>query len=149
MNELMEARGNADNEIEAESDAWKAGPTLEPYVRAGTAGLNARVVEFIAKPGRAKDLQDCIRESVVDYLKKRAGFAGTMVLTSHKELRLVLVFSFWSTERAATENRWEDSRIVRQAVNPLIDVCARVNTYTAAIPATPKMMVQVADLQVC
>ena len=118
-------------------------------MRAGAFTSNARAVEFIAKPGKATELEECIRGEVLEFLKKRAGFLGAVVLTSHKESRLILVISFWSTERAAVENRWEDSRIVRQMAHPLIDVRAKVHTYTAAIPAAPKMSAQVADLQVC
>jgi heme-degrading monooxygenase HmoA len=149
MRELMESGAEVSEESDYQTESWKAGTALESFMHVGTSGLNARAVEFIAKPGKAVELQECIRGKVLEFLKKRAGFSGTIVLTSHKESRLILVLSFWSTERAAAENRWEDSRVVRQTVDPLIDVRARVHTYTAAIPTTPKISMQIADLQVC
>jgi hypothetical protein len=149
MSHLIESGAEMSEESNCSPDTWKAGPALESFVGAGTSALNARAVEFIAKPGKVRELQECIRGQVVESLKRRAGFSGTIVLTSHKESRLVLVISFWTTKRAAEENHWEDSRIVRRTVYPLIDVCARVHTYAAAIPPTPKILVRIADLQVC
>lgn len=149
MNDLMESATDVREDLQGQDNSWTARSALESFVHAGTSKLNARAVEFIAKPGKAGELQERIREDVLEALRKRAGFSGTMVLTSQKETRLVLVISFWSTERAAEENHWEDSRVVRHTVYPLIDVCARVHTYSAAIPTAPKMTVHIADLQVC
>jgi heme-degrading monooxygenase HmoA len=145
----METRIEISEEASPQSDSWEAGPRLETFMRAGSSTSNARAVEFIAKPGKAAELDECIRGKVLEFLKKRAGFLGAVVLTSHKESRLILVISFWSTERAAVENRWEDSRVVRQMAYPLIDICAKVQTYTATIPGASKVSAQVADLQVC
>jgi len=149
MSQTLETGIEVGDELDSQSDTWKVGTPLETFMRAGTSTSNARAVEFIAKPGKAAELEECIRGKVLEFLKKRAGFLGAVVLTSHKESRLILVISFWSTERAAVENRWEDSRIVRQMAYPLIDVRAKVQTYIAAIPAASKLSVQVADLQVC
>ena len=149
MNHLMETTADVREDFNGANESWNAGAALESLLQAGSCKLNARAVEFIAKPGKAAELQERIRENVIEALRRRAGFSGAMVLTSHKESRLVLVISFWTTERAAEENHWEDSRVVRNTVHPLIDVCARVHTYTAAIPTAPKMTVQIADLQVC
>ena len=149
MSQTLETGIELGEELESQSDSWKAGPPLETFTRAGASTSNARAVEFIAKPGKAAELEECIRGKVLEFLKKRAGFLGAVVLTSHKESRLILVISFWSTERAAVENRWEDSRVVRQTANPLIDVRAKVQTYAAAIPPAPKASLRITDLQVC
>lgn len=93
--------------------------------------LNARVVEFIAKPGKAQLLEDCVRGEIMEFLSRQDGFSGAIILNSHQERRLILVVSFWTTQRIAAENCWERSRVVRQAAS-LIDACSRVHTYGAA-----------------
>lgn len=98
------------------------------------ANLNARAVEFIAKPGREQQLRNCMRREVAEILKRKNGFAGIFVLTSHKEPRLIRVLSLWDTEPQATENHWEDSPAVRKLVAALIDVRVKVHTYEAELP---------------
>jgi len=101
--------------------------------------LNARAVELIAKPGKSRQLRVCIRQEVVEYLSQRDGFAGTFLLTSHKEPRLNLVLSFWRTEEEASNNHWENSAAVRRLVSSLADVCRKVQTYEAALPDSPSL----------
>src|SRR5271155_3797869 len=96
--------------------------------------LNARAVEFVAKPGREQHLRNCMRREVAELLKRQSGFAGIFVLTSHKEPRLIRVLSLWDTESQATENHWEDSPAVRKLVASLIDVRVKVHTYEAELP---------------
>lgn len=100
--------------------------------------LNARAVELIAKPGKSRQLRACIRQDVVEYLNQRTGFAGTFLLTSHKEPRLNMVLSFWRTEKEASENAWEESTAVQRLVSSLADVCRKVQTYEAALPDSPE-----------
>lgn len=98
------------------------------------ANLNARAVEFIAKAGREQQLRNCMRREVAELLRRKTGFAGIFVLTSHKEPRLIRVLSLWDTEPQATENHWEDSPAVRKLVAALIDVRVKVHTYEAELP---------------
>jgi heme-degrading monooxygenase HmoA len=98
------------------------------------ANLNARAVEFIAKPGREQHLRNCMRRDVAAILKRKTGFAGIFVLTSHKEPRLIRVLSLWDTEPQATENHWEESPAVRKLVAALIDARVKVHTYEAELP---------------
>ena len=95
------------------------------------AKLNARAVEFVAKPGREQHLRNCMRREVAEILERQTGFAGVFVLTSHKEPRLIRVLSLWDTAPQATENHWEDSPLVRKLVAALIDVRVKVHTYEA------------------
>lgn len=97
-----------------------------------TQALNARVVEFIAKPGKGPLLEDCVRGEIMEFLSRQTGFSGAIILNSHQESRLILVVSFWTTQRLATGNCWEKSRAVRQMAGSLIDACSRVHTYGAA-----------------
>ena len=98
------------------------------------ANLNARAVEFVAKPGREQLLRNCMRREVAEILKRQPGFAGIFVLTSHKEPRLIRVLSLWHTAPQATENHWEDSPAVRKLVAALVDIRVKVHSYEAELP---------------
>lgn len=112
---------------------WNAGKTSKTHHHPATRTLNVRVVEFIAKPQKVQYLEDCVRGEIMEFLNQQNGFSGAMILNSHQERRLILVVSFWATQRMAAENSWESSRIVRQTVGSLIDVCSRVHTYEAEL----------------
>jgi heme-degrading monooxygenase HmoA len=116
------------------------------------ANLNARAVEFVAKPGRELHLRNCMRREIAEILKRQPGFAGIFVLTSHKEPRLIRVLSLWDTAPQATENHWEDSPAVRKLVAALVDVRVKVHTYEAELPesaeATPGAK-ELSDARMC
>jgi heme-degrading monooxygenase HmoA len=111
-----------------------------------TQTLNARVVEFIAKPGKGQLLEDCVRGEIVEFLSRQNGFSGAIVLNSHQERRLILVVSFWTTERLAAQNCWEKSRVVRQIAGSFIDACSRVHTYGAAFAKLSGLKFESADV---
>jgi heme-degrading monooxygenase HmoA len=110
------------------------------------ANLNARAVEFVAKPGREQQLRNCMRREVAEILKRQSGFAGIFVLTSHKEPRLIRVLSLWDTAPQSTENRWEDSPAVRKLVAALIDVRVKVHTYEAELPESVETTTRAREL---
>jgi hypothetical protein len=118
-------------------DAWNTlgSPKTSREVVAET--LNARLVEFIAKPGKVELLEEFVRGQIMEFLSRQRGFAGAIILNSHQEQRLVLVVSLWTTKRVSEENCWERSRVVRQAAGCLIDVCSRVHTYEAGFAGAP------------
>ncbi|MGH9756745.1 MAG: antibiotic biosynthesis monooxygenase family protein [Candidatus Acidiferrales bacterium] len=93
--------------------------------------MNARTVEFIAKAGKEDELRKRFTGGVLELLKRKEGFAGLFVLSSHKEPRRHLVLTFWKTAHDAGQNQWEESAAVRRQVSSLIDVCAKVQTYEA------------------
>lgn len=94
--------------------------------------MNARTVEFIAKAGKEEELRKRFIGGVLELLKRKGGFAGLFVLSSHKEPRRLLVLTFWKTADDAAQNQWEESAAVRRQVSSLIDVCAKVHTYEAS-----------------
>ncbi|MFZ3214818.1 MAG: antibiotic biosynthesis monooxygenase [Candidatus Acidiferrales bacterium] len=108
--------------------------------------MNARAVEFVAKPGKEQLLRSCLRRQIADRLQQQPGFSGVLLLTSHKERRLIRVLSLWETVTQSTENHWESSPSVRNLVAGLIDVCAKVHTYEAILPQSAEAARQ--DLQV-
>lgn len=121
-------------DVVCNSDPWGVTTKLASTVDGRCQTLNARSVEFIAQPGKIRELRNCIQGSLMDHLKKQRGFSSAIVLVSHKEPRLVLVMSFWKAEKDATGNRWESSATVLKMISPLIDVCSRVHTYEAVLP---------------
>lgn len=133
----------------SEFDSRMERTTLDYHDGAESGMLNARAVEFIAKPGRVQHLQNCMRREVAEILKQQTGFAGIFVLTSHKEPRLVQVLSFWNSAKQATENCWEESRAVRKLVAPLIDVCGKVQSYEAALPESPETVMKTSGVRTC
>lgn len=100
---------------------------------------HARVVEFIAKPGKNLDLRKSIGTSVLPFLEQQPGFKNSFVLTPHREPRLVLVFSFWEQEIDSRENQWESAAEIQRTVMPLVDSFSRVRTYEAMFPEAPEM----------
>lgn len=100
--------------------------------------MNARTVEFIAKAGREEELRKRFTGVVLELLRRKDGFAGLFVLSSHKEPRRLLVLTFWMTADDAAQNQWEESTAVRRQVSSLIDVCAKVHTYEASCAGLAK-----------
>ncbi len=119
-------------------DVWNALETPKMPREVVSETLNARLVEFIAKPGKVELLEEFVRSQVMEFLSHQRGFAGAIILNSHQEHRLILVVSLWATKRMSEENCWERSRIVRQAAGCLIDVCSRVHTYEAGFTNAPE-----------
>ena len=130
------------------SSPWEARSALAPNDALGTQTLHARSVELVAQPGKTRELGSCVRGVLMNHLKKQGGFAGVIVLSSVKEPRLILVMSFWKSERDAG-NRWESSAAVLKMVSPLIDVCTRVHTYQAAMPGFANAQLPAAAIPIC
>jgi heme-degrading monooxygenase HmoA len=147
MNHPIESEMVTIEEVIGNSNGWRL--KLEPNGNSGFQTLNARGVEFIAKPGRTQDLRNSIRDRVMGYLRAASGFSSAVVLTSHKEPRLVLVLTFWKTETHARNNCWEHAPAVRKMVQPLIDVCSKVQTYEAAVPKSSELEMREIRRQAC
>jgi hypothetical protein len=140
MNHSIEQEMVTIEEVIGNSSGWRV--NLESNGNSGFQTLNARGVEFIAKPGMIQALRNSIRDKVMDHLRVANGFSSAIVLTSHKEPRLVLVLTFWKTKAQARNNCWERVPAVREMVQPLIDVCSKVQTYEAALPKSSRMMMR-------
>lgn len=126
---------------------------MESHLDREAATLNARAVEFIAKPGKEQFLCRCMSRDLAVLLSGQHGFAGIFVLSSHKEPRLLQVLTFWTTARQATENHWENLPAVRKLVLPLIDALVKAHTYEASLPdsseALAPKMAEALDVQMC
>ena len=130
-------------------DLLFAGANFALDPRIGQPMWNVRAVEFICKPGKIREVHECIRGPIADLLRSADGFSNAMTLHSHGESRRVLVLSFWETEEQARANQWEDSTTARKLVSPLIDVCTRVETYEAILPEGKKTQADTAESRIC
>lgn len=130
-------------------DSHMAKLLLDYHAGSEPCVLNARAVEFIAKPGRVHHLRNCIRQEVTDLLQQQIGFIALLVLTSHKEPRLIQVLSFWDTAGQSSENRWEELPAIRRIVAPLIDARGKVHSYEAALPESPEADSQSGRVRTC
>jgi len=147
MNQQSEIEMMTIEEVTCNSEGGRPAAVSEGKSRFIT--LNARAVELIAKAGRIRELRICIREEVMEFLKHQRGFSSAIVLTSHKEPRLILVLTFWKSEKQSTECHWENARAVRRMIRELIDVCTKVHTYEAALPKMAEAGLPESVLQVC
>jgi hypothetical protein len=137
------------DDVVVSSNPSRSETDVMSHFTSGLSMLNARAVEFIAKPGRVRELRNCLRKHIVGFLKRRSGFAGAFILASHKEPRLVLVLSFWNTEREAVDNSWEDAPAVRSRVSSLVDVCTKVHTYEAALADSSALPTEETGVAIC
>lgn len=137
MGQVMEYSKKTNDVLRQDSRTWNGPRREDARHDFATTVLNVRAVEFIARPGKAVELHACLSGRVLEALKIRKGFSGAVILSSHKEARLFTILSFWSTAAEAAENKWEESHLVHQSLFHLIDVCSRVHTYEAVIPAKP------------
>ncbi|MGA7855308.1 MAG: hypothetical protein WCA15_18455 [Candidatus Acidiferrales bacterium] len=144
---------NPDLEVPEETisslDSRMAKMLLDYHAGGEPCVLNARAVEFIAKPGRVDHLRNCIRQEVADLLQQQIGFVALLVLTSHKEPRLIQVLSFWDTAGQSTENHWEELPAIRRILSPLIDVRGKVHSYEAALPESPDSILPSGRVRAC
>ena len=111
--------------------------------------LNARVVEFIAKPGKTDELRGLLCQAVTPLLRDRTGFIRSIVLTTHEEPRRIVLVTFWSTEVRTVSDPWEDSPIVREILSPLIDAWTRTRTYRVELPETTEAHSEATSLVIC
>src|SRR5258708_21123321 len=116
-----------------------------PLENAVGTNANARVVEFIAKPNKTRELLGLLSQYVRSLLQDQTGLIGLLVLTYHKEPRRVLVMTFWLTEELAEHGSWEETPMVRELLSPLIDGWSRIRTYKVHLPEATDARCQVLD----
>jgi hypothetical protein len=111
--------------------------------------LNARVVEFIAKPEKTDELRGLLCRAVTPLLRDRTGFVRSIILTKHEEPRRIVVITFWSTEERTVNDPWEESPIVRKILSPLIDAWTRTRTYNVDLTETTEARSEAISLPIC
>ena len=111
--------------------------------------LNARVVEFIAKPEKTDELRGLLCHAVTPLLRDRTGFIRSIVLTKHEEPRRIVVITFWNIEERTVSDPWEESPIVREILSPLIDAWTRARTYKVDLTETTEAHSEAISLPIC
>ena len=90
--------------------------------------------EFVAKPEQATkavlDLPAGIQSGLEDF----AGFAGSLVMVSDLEARLITVIIFWQGSDAR-RNCAQSLRRVRALLAPYVDRCLRAQNLLAHLPS--------------
>lgn len=119
-----------------------------PLEDASAARLNARAVEFIAKPGTTDELRGLLCQAVTPLLGDRTGFMGSIILTEHEEQRRVVMMTLWGTEETVGD-RWEETPLVRELLSPVIDAWSRIRTYNVELMETTEAQGQVVSLPIC
>ncbi len=92
--------------------------------------VTALSVEFVAKPQQAHRVQSTIPAALAGALKDIAGFAGSLVMVSDQEARLVTVVTLWAGDERARRCA-ENARWVHKLLAPYLDRCLRVQTLVA------------------
>ena len=103
-----------------------------PTARAAN-GLTAFSFEFVAKPEQAAGAPVLLPAAIRSGLEDIAGFAGSLVMVSDQEARLVTVIIFWNgTEARRSCER--SMRRVRALLAPYLDRCLRAQNLFAHLP---------------
>ena len=113
---------------------------LKPQLPAAAAlrapRLTALSVEFVAKPQEARRVESAIPATIAGALKEVAGFAGSLVMISDQEARLVTVVTLWTGEDRL-KYRDRNIRWVQALLAPYVDRCLRVCSMVAHLPVLP------------
>ena len=102
-------------------------------IRRAANGHTAFSIEFVAKPEQAAGAPLFLPETIQSGLGDIAGFAGSLVMVSDQEARLITLIIFWN----GTEARRNCERIVRRVralLAPYLDRCLRMQTLLAHAP---------------
>jgi hypothetical protein len=105
-------------------------PAQDSGTEPTTPEVLAHGVEFVTSPGRSKELQRTIPETLRSVLGNSGGFLGCMVFVSEQEARLVTVITLW-TGRDAAEQCDNNLSRVNQLLLPHVDTWLRSQRMTA------------------
>jgi hypothetical protein len=110
-------------------------------VRRDASCIAALNIEFVAKPNEAHKVHAALPAALNGALEGIEGFAGSFVMISNHEARLVTVVTLWrGTDRAKRCS--ENARWVRALLAPYLDRCLRIQTLAAFLPEGLKVSQQ-------
>ncbi len=95
----------------------------------------------MAKPEQAASAVLNLPAAIHSGLEDVTGFAGTLVMVSDQEARLVTVIIFWQGSDAR-KSCAQSSRRVRALLAPYLDRCLRVQNMLAHLPITRELHTQ-------
>jgi hypothetical protein len=103
-------------------------------INRGANGLTAFSFEFVAKPVQAGGATLFLPAALQSGLQDVPGFAGSLVMVSDQEPRLITVIIFWDGSKAGRNLDWGVRR-VRALLAPYLDRCLRAQNLLAHLPA--------------
>jgi hypothetical protein len=104
-----------------------------PGTKCDASKITALNIEFVVKPGEAHKVHAALLPAINGALGAVAGFAGSLVMISNYETRLVTVVTLWGGEDQMQRCN-ENVRWVRALVAPYLDRCLRIQTLAAYLP---------------
>jgi hypothetical protein len=104
-----------------------------PVSAAGSPGVTALSVEFVAKPQETHRVQSAIPPALAGALQDVSGFAGCLVMISEQEARLVTVITLWVGNDRLKQCR-ENASGVHKLLAPYVDRRLRVQILAAHLP---------------
>jgi len=115
-------------------------------MKGDAAKITALHIEFVAKPSEAHKVHAALPPAINGALGGVSGFAGSLVMISNYEARLVTVVTLWSGEdqrqRCDKNVKW-----VRALLTPYLDRCLRIQTLAAYLPLEKRLSAEFAEAQ--
>ena len=98
-----------------------------------------RGFEVIAKPSKALEVADTIRERALPILRKQSGFVDEIVLVSDTEVDHVLALSFWNTKEDADRYHGDEYPTLYGLLAPLIELVPTIRTFNVDRPTAHRL----------
>ena len=121
--------------------------TASPTGRAANA-LTASSFEFVAKPEQAAAATRFLPAAIQSGLEDIAGFAGSLVMVSDQEARLITAIIFWSGAEASRSCE-RSVRRVRALLAPYMDRCLRMQNLFAHLPKPQELRAEPSSIDNC
>ena len=118
-----------------------------PITRAANR-LTAYSFEFVAKPDQAGAATLSLPAAIQSGLEDIAGFAGSLVMVSDQETRLITVIILWSGAEARRSCE-RSVRRVRALLAPYMDRCLRVQNLFAHLPKPQELQPEPSSIDNC
>lgn len=125
-----------------------AGCKVEAPITLAANEVTAFSFEFVAKPEQAADATMFLPAAIQSGLEDIAGFAGSLVMVSDLEARLITVIIFWSGTDARRSCE-RSVRRVRALLAPYIDRCLRVQNLFAHLPKPQELQPEPGSIDNC
>jgi len=121
---------------------------VDPPAAPSAGGVTAFSFEFVAKPQQAAGAPLFLPAAIQSGLEEIAGFAGSLVMVSDQEARLITVIIFWNGTEARRGCE-RSMRRVRALLAPYMDRCLRAQNLLAHFPAPQEPFSQASPIDTC
>ena len=139
---------NLEKPVASFHDTSCTGFEVASPVGSATNALIAFSFEFVAKPEQATGAPLFLPAAIQSGLKDIAGFAGSLVMVSDHEARLITVVIFWSgTEAGRSCER--SVRRVRALLAPYVDRYLRMQNLLAHLPKQQELQPELGSIDNC